>query len=483
MSLAFFSGNEVFWKTRWDASTDGSNTPYRTLITYKETHFNAPTDPQDPPTWTGTWADPRFSPPADGGNPANSLTGQYFAVNAGTTDIQVPSQYAPELLWRNTAVANLAPGQSVTLGKGLGTLGYEWDVDSDNGFRPSGEIDLSSTTENANAPDQVFDDYGTNVVPATVTHHLTLYKTASGAYVFGAGTVQFSYGLASSNPAGAQPDPNMEQFTVNLFALMGAQPTTLTAGLVPGSASHRHHAPHLDDHLARSRRHAHRRRPGHHQRNRHRHRRRGGGRRRGLDRRRQHLAPGDGHPRRVHHLVLRLGGRARQPHRHHRVARHRRQRQHRDAVRRRGRSTSTVPAPSGARASPRPSPIRVSGSPVEVGVKFTSDVYGTINGIRFYKSTANTGTHVGNLWTAGGQLLASATFTSETASGWQSVSFSKPVPILPGTTYVASYFAPKGHTADDDYYLYDESAARHDGSDRHRQPAAARRAEHRDQRR
>ena len=237
VNLAFFSGNEVFWKTRWDASTTDTSTPYRTLITYKETHFNAPTDPQDPGTWTGTWEDPRFSPPADGDNPGNALTGQYFAVNQGTTDIQVPSQYAPEMLWRNTAVASLAPGQSVTLGKGLGTLGYEWDVDSDNGFRPAGEIDLSSTTENANAPDQVFNDYGTNVVPATVTHHLSLYKAASGAYVFGAGTVQFSYGLASSNPTGAQPDPNMEQFTVNLFALMGAQPSTLTSGLVPGSAS------------------------------------------------------------------------------------------------------------------------------------------------------------------------------------------------------------------------------------------------------
>ena len=40
VNLAFFSGNEMFWKTRWAASSDGSNTPYRTLITYKETHFN-----------------------------------------------------------------------------------------------------------------------------------------------------------------------------------------------------------------------------------------------------------------------------------------------------------------------------------------------------------------------------------------------------------------------------------------------------------
>ena len=33
VNLAFFSGNEMFWKTRWEPSIDGSNTPYRTLIT------------------------------------------------------------------------------------------------------------------------------------------------------------------------------------------------------------------------------------------------------------------------------------------------------------------------------------------------------------------------------------------------------------------------------------------------------------------
>ena len=42
-----------------------------------------------------------------------------------------------------------------------------------------------------------------------------------------------------------------------------------------------------------------------------------------------------------------------------------------------------------------------------------SDVTGTVTGIRFYKAAANTGTHIGSLWTAGGTLLASATFTSE----------------------------------------------------------------------
>src|ERR1700687_3222828 len=55
---------------------------------------------------------------------------------------------------------------------------------------------------------------------------------------------------------------------------------------------------------------------------------------------------------------------------------------------------------------------------VELGVKFRADSNGYITGIRFYKASANTGTHVGNLWTSTGTLLATATFTSETASGW-----------------------------------------------------------------
>ena len=140
VNLAFFSGNEVFWKTRTEPSIDGSNTPNRTLVCYKETHYNGVVDPQDPSTWTGTWEDPRFSPPGDGGRPQNALTGQLFVVNTGTTDIKVPAQYAKLRFWRNTSVANLTAGQSATLGQGDGTLGYEWDTDPDNGFRPSGAV-------------------------------------------------------------------------------------------------------------------------------------------------------------------------------------------------------------------------------------------------------------------------------------------------------------------------------------------------------
>jgi hypothetical protein len=90
---------------------------------------------------------------------------------------------------------------------------------------------------------------------------------------------------------------------------------------------------------------------------------------------------------------------------------------------------------------------------VELGVKFRADSNGTITGIRFYKASTNTGTHVAKLWSITGQLLASATFTGETASGWQQVNFSNPVSITANTVYVASYYANVGHYADDQNYF------------------------------
>jgi hypothetical protein len=81
---------------------------------------------------------------------------------------------------------------------------------------------------------------------------------------------------------------------------------------------------------------------------------------------------------------------------------------------------------------------------VDLGVKFQASVNGTISGIRFYKGPKNTGTHIGDLWTTSGTLLASATFTNETASGWQQVNFATPVAITSGTTYIASYHTNVG---------------------------------------
>ncbi len=101
--------------------------------------------------------------------------------------------------------------------------------------------------------------------------------------------------------------------------------------------------------------------------------------------------------------------------------------------------------PSNSNASDGPS--------IETGVKFSSNISGYVTGVRFYKGTNNTGTHIGSLWSSTGVLLAAATFTNETASGWQEVTFPNPIPIDAGTVYVASYFSPTGtYNTDDNYF-------------------------------
>jgi Domain of unknown function (DUF4082) len=70
----------------------------------------------------------------------------------------------------------------------------------------------------------------------------------------------------------------------------------------------------------------------------------------------------------------------------------------------------------------------------ELGAKFTSDVAGHVNAIRFWKSSRETGTHVGHIWNASGQLLASVTFASETSSGWQQQSLPAPLAVNANTS-------------------------------------------------
>jgi hypothetical protein len=86
-------------------------------------------------------------------------------------------------------------------------------------------------------------------------------------------------------------------------------------------------------------------------------------------------------------------------------------------------------------------------------MKFRAEVDGLVRGVRFYKGPQNTGTHVGRLWSNSGQLLAQATFTSETASGWQQVDFASPVAIQANTTYVISYYTPVGRYSVDEWYF------------------------------
>src|SRR4029077_13377471 len=175
------------------------------------------------------------------GTPENSLSGTIFTVDDfGSLDsITIPSSMSQLRFWRNTSVASGNGGTLTNL------LGYEWDSDLDNGSRPGGLIDMSSTTRNVNT---LLLDNGATTGPGTATHSLTLCRdTTSGALVFGAGTVMWSWGLSNQyapyRGLTAPVSPAVQQSMVNLFADMGVTPQTLQASLVLAQASTDHTAP------------------------------------------------------------------------------------------------------------------------------------------------------------------------------------------------------------------------------------------------
>lgn len=441
MHLAFFSGNEIFWKIRWEASMGTSPTAYRTLVSYKETHANTVIDPEDPPTWTGTWRDPRFSPPADGGVPENALSGTWFKVNSGTSAITVPAALGKARFWRNTSIATLPAGATATLP--VGTLGYEWDEEPNNGFRPAGLMRLSSTTV---SPVQVLLDYGSTYGSGAATHNLTLYRyTTGGALVFGAGTIQWSWGLDSNHDRGnLAPDVRMQQATVNLFADMGVQPGSLQPGLVAATestdatrptstitspAAGASFAPGTAVTISGTAADG------------------GGGIVAGVEVSTdggttwkqatgttswtfQWTAAGSGTVTILSRAFDDTGNFE----------------AFGTGVNVTVLATPACPCTIWNSSTVPPAPIDDGdASSVELGMKFRSDVSGYVTGVRFYKGSLNTGTHTGSLWTSTGTLLATVTFTNETASGWQQANFASAIPIVANATYIVSYHAPVGH--------------------------------------
>lgn len=433
VSMAFLSGNEVYWKTRWEASIAGTATNFRTLVCYKETRANGDIDPDG--QWTGTYRDPRFAGPnaLGAGRPENALTGTIFTVDSYRQDtLQIPFAYAGMRFWRNTSIANLTSGQVASLPAGY--LGYEWDSDLDNGFRPAGLVNLSSTT--VSVPSLLL-DYGTTTGPGVAEHNLTLYRAASGALVFGAGTVYWAWGLDNNHDLEqVVDDVRVKQAMVNLFADMDVQPATLQAGLVAATKSTDTTAPvstinavanplpfgqpvTISGTATDS----------------------GGGVVGGVEistdgGARWHKAVGRGSWSYV--WTPTVGGTY--------------------ALKSRAVDDSgnlevpgtgivaNVSGPTGLTVFSQDAlPITLTendASSVELGMKFIPSSNGTVSGVRFFKGPQNVGTHTGRLWTASGTLLGTVTFTGETASGWQTATFATPIPVSAATTYVVSY-----HTA------------------------------------
>ena len=424
-SLAFFSGNEVYWKTRWENSIDGNGISHRTLVCYKEGSEgeNVCSGKCDPSAeWTGLWRG-GCELASDACQPENALTGQISWAESDAA-ISVPAAFKDLRFWRNTSVASLGADQTATFT--YGTIGYEWNPEQEayKSSYPDGRILMSKTEVNGDI------------------HNISLYKHSSGALVFGAGTVQWSWGLDGNHDRGnAAPSKDMQQATINLLADMGAQPGSLQPDLIQASPSTDAEAPVVtfsspsEDAIVTSNSAV--------------------------------VIAGTAEEENVLVAVeISVDGGL-------------------TWEKAEGASnwnytwTPTIAGAttilarafddSGNLGSPislnvtvetgtvecpctvfEPTDVPATGlsnddkGGIQAGMKFKSSVDGFVTGVKFYKPVGDLGTHIGQLYSSTQELLATVNFENETASGWQEAIFSTPVSITSGTTYLISYHSSTG---------------------------------------
>jgi hypothetical protein len=435
-NLAFFGGNVAFWEMRWEDAARRPTAPgadsadHRVVVCYREGLAGYPVDPA--PEWTGMWRDGRTVGPPGAGRPENALTGQLWGrVDSGA--LHVSAAQGALRIWRATDLARLGPGAARTFGPGL--LGYEFDYDAVNRARPAGLV-LAS------------DDSGST---PGAHHHISEYRAPSGALVFGAGTIQWNWGLddlhqRSGTGATAKPDRRIQQATLNVLADMHAIASTPMRGLQPATPSTDTTAPTL-----------------------------------AIDSLHASVV---GEQIRVAGTARDVGGvvagvevsfddgttwepaagtttwsaarTATTSGPWHVLAR---------AV---DDSANTSTAATGEIVvAPRTCPCTLLGNqtpanldgagsgPIEVGMRFSTDRRGTINAIRYYAGPHDLDVRIGRLWSSNGRVLATAHFAPPRAAGWQVAPLDTPVAVQAGTEYVVSYYAPHGHVAADAYAFGD----------------------------
>lgn len=452
-SLVFLSGNQVYWDVAYGSGPSGAaNT---TVIEYKDPWAGK----QINPNGTAGGGSSDFRDPVNGpGTPENALTGNIFQVDGSNKlgDVSVPYNLSQFRLWANTSVAGLAPGGSATLGN---LLGYEWNTDNNNGFRPAGVIDLSSTTVGVGT---LLLDYGLNTGAGDATHNLTLYRDAtSGALIFNAGTVMWSWGLDAQHPfyqgQTAPVSPTVEQAMVNLLADMGVQPQTLLSTLAfatqstdttppiskitsvgSGGALTANQIVTITGTAADS----------------------GGGKVASVE-----ISTDGGKTWNraigfnnwTYSWITPAAGTYTVATRATNDSAYLEKPSDAVSVTVAAGSTSSLfnASPGDVIPNSTVSDTLDAGdsNPVELGVQFVSSRAGTITGVRFWKGVNDAGSHVGSLWAAsGGTPLATGTFVNETAVGWQTLAFASPVAITAGTSYVAGYHSNGHYAADSNYF-------------------------------
>src|SRR5581483_11064284 len=215
VNAAFFSGNSMYWQIRFEPNTAG--VPDRVEVGYKvfATTSGAPgPDPQwnhDDAIVTTRWRD------APVNNPENGLLGVMYQDQV-QRDYPYVVQNASNWIYAGTGFTE---GQSIP-----GIVGYEYDKVWNNGASPPGLTILSNSPV-----------VGCCEGSGNSFSNSTLYTAPSGAQVFGAGTIQWSWGL--DNYSAAYANAGIQKTTANILNQFSSGPTTPTpaASLSPASLS------------------------------------------------------------------------------------------------------------------------------------------------------------------------------------------------------------------------------------------------------
>jgi hypothetical protein len=196
VDLAFLSGDAVYWQARFEGSSSGGQD--RTLVVYRSAAD--PLYKSDPKHATVRWQDPPIN------NPENLLTGTLYA---GQTDPFTQDWVVADTNSWLFAGTGLNPGDRVP-----GVVGKEFDR-ADPGERSPNGLQILS-----HSPVTILTPAGKR--PDSGIAESTLYTAPSGAIVFSAGTVTWSWGLddmsyLTQTLHKSPPSAAIQRLTVNLL--------------------------------------------------------------------------------------------------------------------------------------------------------------------------------------------------------------------------------------------------------------------------
>jgi N,N-dimethylformamidase beta subunit-like, C-terminal/Concanavalin A-like lectin/glucanases superfamily len=194
VGLGFFGGNSVYWQVRFEPSASGQ--PDRVMVCYKDVNL----DPVKDATTTSRWRDAPLN------RPEQQLMG-------GMTTGQQPDGVPPAAYVVTNSSNWIYAGTGLRDGDKIpGVVGYEADRYINGQTPPT--VAAGSYFTLSSSP--FMTTRGT-----TDYQQSTIYQAPSGAWVFGAGSIEWSWGLYNDGSQ-VYADPRIQQITANVLNRIAA---------------------------------------------------------------------------------------------------------------------------------------------------------------------------------------------------------------------------------------------------------------------